>query len=92
MDTITISVQKIAETPPRMFSTVSGIPWSGTEGFLRRVQRACAEVPVNDAQRQERERGCRLAQVLSVMGHAGGVVRRREARSMGHADGDPGGI
>ena len=26
---MTISVQKIAETPPRMLSVVSGIPWSG---------------------------------------------------------------
>jgi hypothetical protein len=27
--TTSISAQKIADTPPRMFSTVSGIPWAG---------------------------------------------------------------
>ena len=55
-DTTIISDQKIADTPPRMFSGVSGMPCCGIEGFLDRVQRAGADVAVDDAERQQAAR------------------------------------
>ncbi len=64
-ETTIISAQKIADMPPRMFSGVSANAVLGIEGFLRRVERARADIAVDDAQGEQRKpsvarRGARL--------------------------------
>jgi hypothetical protein len=71
-DTTIINVQKIAETPPRMFSAVSGMPCSG---LLGGIQRARADIAIDDPERKERER-CRGLTLLRVSGN----VLRRDMR------------
>ena len=73
-DTTIISDQKIAETPPRMFSGVSGIPCCGIEGFLRGVQGTGADVAVDDAEREERGQQGR-ASLFASCAQAYGMAR-----------------
>ena len=93
-ETTIISDQKIAETPPRMFSAVSGMPCTGIERLLGGVQRARADVAVDDAQREKRKRRrglrrrCDRAAVASNAGmqpcvvvHGASLAPRSAARS-----------
>ena len=59
-DTTIISAQKIADTPPRMFCACERDAVVGMEGFLGRVERARADVAVDDAERGQRQRRSRL--------------------------------
>ena len=74
-ETTIISAQKIAETPPMMFSVVSGMPCCGIEGLLGRVQRARADVAVDDAQREQREAGDSLPPRRRLVLHCGSWQR-----------------
>ena len=71
-ETMIVSAQKIADTPPMTLTGVERDPVLRAEGLLGRVQRARADVAVDDA---EREQGERRGRLLAV-GRTGRRLRR----------------
>ena len=55
--TTTISAQKITDTAPTMLGASSGTPCAAVKTSFMRVQRAGADVAVDDAERAEGEDG-----------------------------------
>ena len=55
-ETTTISVQKISDSDAEDVGCVSGMPVAAGEDLLQRVERAGADVAVDDAERGERKR------------------------------------
>ena len=75
-ETMIVSVQKTSDSTPKMLSGVERHVAVG-EDLLQRVQRAGADVAVDDADGAERQRG--EAGGGAGLGHAGGAAPERRA-------------